>query len=93
MDVEYIEWNEDKDRWLRQVRGISFERVTELIFQNKILDIVENPNQEKYPGQRLLIIEIDNYVYIVPFVKEDKHVFLKTIIPSRKATRKYLGKE
>jgi hypothetical protein len=60
---------------------------------NDILDVIDNPNQERYAGQRLLIVRIDDYVYIVPFVEEEGRAFLKTIIPSRKATRAYLGKK
>jgi len=55
-----------------------------------LLDIIENPNQEKYKGQKMFIVDIDNYAYLVPFVETEKEVFLKTIIPSRKATKRYL---
>ncbi|MHB8280998.1 MAG: toxin, partial [Candidatus Humimicrobiaceae bacterium] len=56
----------------------------------KLLAIVSNPNQEKYVGQKIYIIEIDNYAYLVPFVETKNEIFLKTIIPSRKAAKKYL---
>jgi len=56
------------------------------------LDILQHPNQEKYGGQRIFVVEVNEYVDLVPFVEDDPEVFLKTIIPSRKATKKYLGK-
>jgi hypothetical protein len=55
-----------------------------------VLDIIEHPNQEKYPGQKVYLIEVDAYVWLVPFVEDDDKVLLKTAIPSRKATKKYL---
>lgn len=93
MKIEYIEWNDEKDTWLQETRGISFRRIADLILHGDILDIIDNPNQERYAGQRLLIVKIDDYAYMVPFVEEEGRAFLKTIIPSRKATREYLGKK
>lgn len=58
---------------------------------DKLLDIIQHPNQEKYPNQRIFIVEIDRYVYLVPFIENETEFFLKTIIPSRKMTKKYLG--
>jgi hypothetical protein len=55
------------------------------------LDIIEHPNKAKYPDQKIFIVEVDEYVYLVPFIEDDKLIFLKTIIPSRKMTKKYLG--
>jgi len=62
------------------------------IEKGEVLDLLEHPNQERYPGQRIFMVEIDGYAYLVPFVETEKEVFLKTVIPSRKATRKYLGR-
>lgn len=84
-------WNLEKNSWLIQERGISFERVIFLIEKNGLLDVIGHPNQEKYPQQRMFIVEIDDYAYLVPFVESGEQLFLKTIIPSRKATLKYLG--
>jgi hypothetical protein len=58
-----------------------------------LLDIVEHPNQERYRGQRMFVVRCDDYAYIVPFVEDERTVFLKTIIPSRRATKQYLGEE
>ncbi len=83
-------WNSEKNTQLIQERGISFERVIYHIERNEILDIIEHPNPSKYPGQRMFILDIGNYAYLVPFVETETEIFLKTIIPSRKATRKYI---
>lgn len=70
-------------------RGISFERVVFEISLGNELAVLDHPNQEKYPGQKILIVQVDDYVYAVPFVETETEIVLKTIIPSRKATRKY----
>jgi len=84
-------WNPDKNALLTQERGISFEDVVFHIMAGDILDTVDHPNQEKYPGQKVHAVEIEGYVYLVPFVESDEEVFLKTIIPSRKATKAFGG--
>jgi hypothetical protein len=52
--------------------------------------VLDHPNKARYPNQRILIVAFDGYVYLVPFIEEADHFFLKTVIPSRKATRDYL---
>jgi len=89
--MKLFDWDEEKNSELRKTRGISFEDVLFYIEKGEILDIVENPNQDKYSGQRFFILEINEYIHYVPFVEDEKKVFLKTIIPSRKYKRKYLG--
>jgi uncharacterized DUF497 family protein len=84
-------WNEDKNTQLKSERGIGFESAIEAIQQGNILDIIEHPNQDKYPNQRIFILEIARYVYMLPFVENEQDIFLKTIIPSRKLKKKYLG--
>ena len=88
--MKYYSWNNDKNEKLKKERGISFEDIVYYINNDKILAILKHKNQEKYPGQKIYVIEIGNYVYIIPFVENEKEIFLKTIIPSRKATKKYL---
>ena len=88
--MRYIDWPEDKNQQLKRDRGINFEQVLVAIEAGNILDIVEHHNPKQYPDQKIFIIAIANYVYLVPFVEDDEKVFLKTIIPSRKATKKYL---
>ncbi|MFN5863115.1 MAG: toxin, partial [Pseudanabaena sp.] len=75
----------------QQEREINFETIVAAVTGGRLLDTIEHPNQEKYPNQRIFIVEIDRYVYLVPFVEDDTEFFLKTIIPSRKMTKQYLG--
>lgn len=89
-DMKYFSWNVDKNERLKGERSVSFEQVVLCIERGQLLDIVEHPNQERYGGQRIFVVNIDGYAYLVPFVETDDGVFLKTIIPSRKATRRYL---
>ncbi|MFQ5612480.1 MAG: BrnT family toxin [Anaerolineae bacterium] len=89
--MKYFSWNNEKNQLLKAERNISFEEVVFHIEKKEVLDIVEHPNQEKYKGQKMFIININNYAYLVPFVESEEGIFLKTIIPSRKATKKYLG--
>ena len=85
-----FEWSAPKDQELIEQRGISFGRVVSAIEDGNLLEVLDHPNQERYPGQRIYLVEIDEYVYLVPFViQEDGGHFLKTIIPSRKSTRDY----
>lgn len=90
MAGEY-EWDDEKNAWLRAVRGISFERAIYAIETENLLDVVSHPNAERYPGQRIYVVDIEGYVYLVPYVvTEEGNLFLKTVTPSRKATRDYL---
>jgi uncharacterized DUF497 family protein len=86
-------WSPDKNDLLQVERGISFEEVTVAIEAGSLLDIVPHPNPKKYPRQRVMVVGVAGYAYLVPFVEEDDHYFLKTIIPSRKATRDFISKE
>jgi len=83
-------WNPEKNEALRADRNVSFEQVVVAIETGGLLDILAHPNQEKYPRQRILVVAVDNYVCLVPFVEDEDCYFLKTVIPSRKATRDYL---
>ncbi len=83
-------WSDEKNLFLQRERGVCFEDVVVCLINNKVLDTIQHPNKEKYPNQRIFIIDIEDYVYLVPFVEDEKIIFLKTIIPSRKMTRKYL---
>ena len=87
--MKYFSWNEEKNELLREERLISFEDVVFYIEQGFLLDVLEHPNQEKYKGQKIFVVQMDDYVYLVPFIEDDREIFLKTIIPSRKATKKY----
>ena len=89
--MKYFNWNNEKNEELLKDRGVSFEEVVFCIMNDGLLDVIEHPNKSKYPNQNIFIVDIDNYVYLAPFVEDDEVVFLKTIIPSRKMTKKYLG--
>ena len=89
--MKRFSWNKDKNKLLRATRQISFEDILFYMDKGFLLDIQEHPNQEKYPNQRIFVVQINNYAYLVPFVEDEKEISLKTIIPSRKATKKYLG--
>ena len=84
-------WDPQKNEWLKENRDISFERVVALIYGGEVLDIVQHPNRVKYPAQKMFILNIEEYAYLVPFIETQEHLFLKSIIPSRKATKRYLG--
>ena len=88
---KYFNWNDKKNALLVEERGISFEEVIFCIQNGGILDIVNHPNRKKYPNQRIYIVLINDYVYLVPYVENEDEIFLKTIIPSRKAKKEYLG--
>lgn len=84
-------WGEEKNEDLRARRGISFESIVVAIESGGLLDILTHPNPARYPRQRVLVVACDKYAFLVPFVEEEDYFFLKTIIPSRKATRDYLN--
>jgi len=86
-------WNSEKNKQLKAERGVSFEEVILSIQLGYEIDIFEHPNQIKYPGQKVSVVLIEGYAYLVPFVESGDEIFLKTIIPSRKATKQYLGDE
>ena len=83
-------WNPDKNETLKIERSISFEEIALAIEADGLLDELRYPNLEKYPNQSVLVVALDGYVYLVPYVEEPDYYFLKTVIPSRKATRDYL---
>lgn len=92
LSAKIYNWNAEKNQLLMQERGISFERIVFEISLGNELAVVQHPNQDKYPGQMISMVEVDDYVYAVPFVETEAEIFLKTIIPSRKATRQHRSK-
>jgi len=89
--MKNLNWNSEKSVVLKASRSICFEDVVFYIERGDILDDYLHPNQQAYPGQRIMVIAIANYAYLVPYVENKEGLFLKTIIPSRKATQRYLG--
>ena len=88
--MSYYAWKNEKNERLRHERGIGFEQIVMHIDRGDVIEIVTHPNKKKYPNQKMLIVKVNDYAYLVPFVQTEKEVFLKTIIPSRKATHEYL---
>ena len=91
--MKQYDWDEKKNEILKIDRKICFEDIIYYLENDMLLDSYAHPNQDKYPGQGLYVIEIKGYAYLVPFIDSEDSIFLKTIIPSRKATKKYLRKE
>ena len=91
--MKYFAWDDTRNAKLRAERSIGFEDIVYHIERGDLLDILEHPNPERYAGQRIFVVRRENHVYLVPFVEHDARVFVKTIIPSRKATKQYLGEE
>ena len=89
--MKYFDWDPEKNEWLKEERGITFEEVVFHLTHGGFLDAIHHPNQKRYPGKRIFIVNIEGYAYVVPFVETDSGVFMKTIMPSRKMTKQYFG--
>ncbi len=89
--MNIFRWNTEKNETLARERGITFEEIVQKIESGAKVIEVDHPNKKKYPNQKILIVDVDGYAFLVPFVIDKNVYFLKTIIPSRKATQKYLG--
>lgn len=89
--MKAFRWNHEKNEQLKVEREISFEEIVLALEGDGLLDILQHPDESKYPDQHILVVALDSYMYLVPFVEEAEYYFLKTIIPSRKATREYLA--
>ncbi len=92
MVMKFVAWDVQKNERLKIERRISFEEVIEAIVNEQIIGKFPHPNQERYPGQQVYVVAFDEYVYIIPFVEDEEKIFLKTIYPSRKYTKKYIEK-
>jgi uncharacterized DUF497 family protein len=84
-------WNQEKNEILKTERNISFEEIIFHIEKGDELDVYPHPNQVRYPNQKISVVAVNEYAYLVPYVESENEIFLKTIIPSRKATKKYIG--
>jgi uncharacterized DUF497 family protein len=89
--MKTFDWNPEKNQQIIKDRAISFEEFIFYIQQGGLLDDLKHPNEKSYPRQRIFVVNIDDYAYLVPYVEDKDEIFLKTIIPSRKATKLYLG--
>ena len=88
--MNIFNWSIEKNEWLKINRGIGFEDIIFSISEGNLIEVVENPSKN-FPNQTIFIIQFMDYIYLVPFIRNENEIFLKTIIPSRKATKKYLG--
>jgi uncharacterized DUF497 family protein len=89
--MKIYSWNPEKNKILRSERNITFEEIVLNIQLGNEVDIYDHPNQARYPGQKISVVIAEGYAYLVPFVENETEIFLKTIIPSRKATKEYIG--
>jgi uncharacterized DUF497 family protein len=89
--MKCFDWNDEKNEKLKQLRGVSFEQVELAMATGDLIDRLTHPNQAKYPNQKVFLVRIADYIYSVPYVEDNEKIFLKTIIPNRKATKKFLG--
>ena len=89
--MKRFNWDEEKNRLLKAERGVSLEMVIQSIEDGCLLDVLEHPNREQYGDQKLYVVEINRYVWIVPFEEMNEEIVLKTVFPSRRYTSRYLG--
>jgi uncharacterized DUF497 family protein len=90
MAVITYQWDDQKNAVLKRTRGVSFEQVVMHIESGDVLDVMAHPNRAKYPNRQVLVVNMNDYAYAVPFVEQGQERFLKTVVPSRKLTRQYL---
>ncbi|MBI5184608.1 MAG: DUF4258 domain-containing protein [Nitrospinae bacterium] len=88
--MKYFDWNDEKNEMLKKTRNVSFEQVELAIVSGDLIDRLKHPNSAEYPNQKVFLVKIEDYIYSVPFVEDSEKIFLKTIIPNKKATKKYL---
>jgi len=91
--MKVFSWNSEKNEILINERNISFEDIIVNINLGNELNIYDHPNQQKYPNQKISVVKVEDYVYLVPYIENDEEIFLKPIIPSRKATKQYIGEK
>jgi len=91
--MKYVDWDSKKNEQLKREREISFEEAVIAIEEGNLLDVIKHPTKKKYPNQKLFVVNIHNYAYLIPFVEDEEKYFLKTMFPSRKMTRKYIFKK
>ncbi len=91
--MKHINWNTEKSLKLKALRGVCFEDIVYHIEKGDVLHDHEHPNRKRCPGQRVMVIGVNNYAYLVPYVEDEEEIFLKTIIPSRKTTETYFGRK
>lgn len=91
--MKYFDWSKLKNSQLKATRGLNFEDIQAAIEDGRLLADIDHPNQKRYPGQKIFIVQINNYVYLAPYIEEREKIFIKTIYASRKFTKKYLKED
>jgi len=91
--MKQCDWNREKNEWLRDNRNICFEDILFYLDNDLLIDDIAHPNQKKYVGQRMMVFNIEEYIFLVPYIESENEIFLQTIIPSSKETKKYLEKK
>ncbi len=91
--MKAIIYSADKNEKLKSERGIGFEEIVDAITNGYLIKIVEHPNSKRYPNQKMFLVEINDYIYVAPFIEDKTALYLKTIFKSRKYTKKYLKKK
>jgi uncharacterized DUF497 family protein len=89
--MKYFDWNDQKNEMLKKARGVSFEQVELAIASGDLVDRIKHPTPAKYSNQKVFLVKIENYIYSVPYIEDDEKIFLKTIMPNSKATKKFSG--
>ncbi|RLA42245.1 MAG: toxin [Gammaproteobacteria bacterium] len=89
--MKVYSWNSGKNELLQKERGVSFEEIVLNIQLGNEVAVYDHPNKKKYANQKISVVLIEDYAYLVPYVEDHDQIFLKTIIPSRKATKQYVG--
>ncbi len=85
-------YNQEKNKFLIKERNVDFSEIIKALNDERLVDVIDNPNIKKYPNQRIFLVKIKKHIFSVPFIEEETYIFLKTIYPSQKYTKKYLGK-
>ena len=85
-----VEWSKEKNEILKKERGIGFEDIVEAFDQNHVIDSIDHPNKQKYGHQKIFVVYISQYIYFVPYVEDDRKIFLKTIFANRRAMKQYI---
>ena len=88
-----IRFNKDKDKVLKEKRGIGFKDVIKEMGAGKIVTVRKHPNTKKFPSQKIMLINIKNYIFVIPYIETEKEIFLKTIYKSRKYTKEFINKK
>jgi len=86
-------FSEEKSARLKLDRDFSFTEIIAYIESGYLVDVIDSPHQERYPGQKIYVVDIKGYIWLVPHDRKDGKIILRTAFPSRKATKAYLKED